>query len=269
MKPCFTPASLAAAFAALALVSAASAQTIILQSDFNAYSTAGNADPGAPWNQVFDSDNGSAEIDVVADASNWFGSGTGNQILRLLDTTNTAGLRLAAHSLASTANVVTLTFRFYEPSGVNGTPLNVRLGGGSNDGDADVAFNIGFDSGNTNSGSYSLNTVNTVTIVANNSTSMVNYHFAGGPQTVNSLSYDLYINGVLRRDNFGKGGTFADGSALTALRFTTFSGGFSQDFYIDDVLLVSGAPIPEPSSAAALLGLAAGGFAATRRRRYA
>lgn len=70
MKPRFATASLTTVATVFAFAPAVSAQTTILTDNFEAHSTTGNADPGAPWNQVFDSDNGSADINVVLDDTN-------------------------------------------------------------------------------------------------------------------------------------------------------------------------------------------------------
>lgn len=253
-----------AAAAVACACSTLTAQTVLFSDSFNSY--APGALPSTNWGSV--TQNGSTTLlAVLADSgsllpANTFGEGTANQILRVLDTSTSDLTRMDRRDLSF--QVATLSFDFYESSGVSGTPWRVFFGLNATSPTSNNSFRIDFNNGN--SGAYSLDTVHRVDIAVNTSSSAVSYGTSG---SVASLSYDLWIDGAfVQNGGLLSGSTFVGGANMTAFRFLTDSGGASQEVYIDNVTLFDGAhvglPIPEPSSLA-LAGIAvfAGGF---RRR---
>ncbi|MDP0494705.1 MAG: hypothetical protein Q7Q73_00725 [Verrucomicrobiota bacterium JB024] len=244
--------------ASLFTVSAVSAQSVIFSDNFGSYTL--NEPLSSPWGSVTPNPTQpDAAVEVVLDTGDYFGAGTSNQILHVLDTSSTWLTRADMRGLSF--NVATLSFDFYEVAGVSGTPWRVSFGLDSSS--AGNIFQATLDSGNP--GSYSLNAKHTFQMVVNTSTSNVDY----AETTLNSMHYDLWIDGELVTSNAAAEtipSGFVPGSNMTAFRFTTGSSSLSQEIYIDNVLLTEGAVIPEPSSLA-WLGFAGLSVLALRHRR--
>lgn len=233
---------LASLFAAVSL----SGQTTLFSDDFSSY-TAGQP-ISTPWGSVFPNPSESdAKIEVELDGGNLFSQGTSNQILHVLDESATFRTRADIRDLSY--QVATLNLTFYEVSGVTGTPWRISFGLNSSS-SGNTAFMVTLNDGNP--GSYSLDAVHTAQIVVNTSNSSVAYEGTN----VGSLNYDLWIDGILVTDEGGliSGSAITAGTDLTAFRFTTDSGGLSQEIFVNNVTLYEGAVIPEPSTLAYLFG---------------
>ncbi|MGE9295065.1 MAG: hypothetical protein ACQKBV_02080 [Puniceicoccales bacterium] len=107
-----------------------------------------------------------------------------------------------------------------------------------------------------NPGSYSLDAAHRVQIVINSSTDAVSY--AG--TSVASMGYQLWIDGDLVTPNGSIASNFISGftagDSMTAFRFTTDTGGMSQEIYIDNLTPCNGAVVLEPSTRALIAGCA-------------
>ena len=223
------------------LTSTLAAQTVLFEDNFNSYTV--DEPISSPWGSVTPNPSvADAKLEVVQDTSDLFGQGTSNQVLHVLDQSDTERTRGDIRDLSF--DVATLTFDFYEVAGVTGTPFRIGIGLNSSS-YTSTAFLINLQDGNP--GSYTQDAVHKIQIVVNTSASGVDYYQSNN---VASLTYDLWIDGVLVTDNGGlsDGSTIAAGTDLTAFRFTTDTGGLSQEMYIDNLKLYDGAFIPEPST---------------------
>ncbi len=162
-----------------------SAQTPLFSDDFSSYT------PGqplsAPWGSVTPNPTESdAAVEVVLDTGDYFGEGTSNQILKVLDESATYLTRADMRGLEF--QVATLSFDFYEIAGVDGTPWRISFG--LNASSAGNLFQATLNSGSP--GSYSLNAKHTFQMVVNTSTANVAYQ----DTTLNSMHYDMWIDGI-------------------------------------------------------------------------
>lgn len=236
------------------------AQAILFSDDFDAY-TAGEPLPTGPWGSVTPNTiEADAAMEVVYDSGDYFGQGTSNKVLHVLDETSSSNTRADLANLSF--QVATLEFDFYETSDASGAPWRISFG--LNSSGAGNVFQVTLNSGNP--GSYSLDAMHKVQIVVNSSTETVNY----ADTSVASMHYDLWIDGVIVTDegstsNIPSG--FVAGDSMTAFRFTTDSGGMSQEIYADNLTLYGSAVIPEPSSYALTSGLLGIAMLARRRRK--
>lgn len=275
MKPSTTEKNRVASLLACACLAAASAtaQTTIFSNNFET-DTVGQRPTGFT---NFSDNNTTTFVRVNTDSSNFFGAGTSNKMLRLADTVNSASLEARAQGITGGATVATLKFDLYEPSGALNSPIFLHIGNGDLSADAtrftqvqlrdgNLILNTGFPNGGPLE--YSLATKVGVTIVANNSLSAVVYAgLDGNSRSLAADTTDVWINNTLSisATAYATHG-LANDTVLNSFHFRTFTSDF-QEIFIDNVIFAAGAPIPEPASFAALGGLAAIGFAVTRRRR--
>ncbi|WP_309380844.1 PEP-CTERM sorting domain-containing protein [Cerasicoccus frondis] len=237
-----------------------SAQTTLFTDNFDSY-TPGETLPSVSWGSVNPSTSSSdAAMEVVLDAGDFFGQGTSNQVLHILDESGSQNTRADAANLSF--QVATLEFDFYEVGGVSGTPWRISFG--LNSSGVGNVFQATLNSGNP--GSYSLDAAHKAQIVVNSSTETVFY----GGTSIASMQYQLWIDGVLVTANGGTASNFISGftagDSMTAFRITTDTSGLSQEMYIDNVTLYDGAVIPEPSTWALITGLVVGCALIFRRR---
>ncbi len=246
------------------------AQTILFSDNFESY-TADSPLTGPKWSSITTATN--ATLDVVLDdgsplsPADSFGQGTSNKILQVRDTTNTGSTRMDATGM--NFQVATLSFFYYESSAVNGTKFRLTLGENNNTRE-NYAFQATFNGGvlsdldNTFAAAYSQDTLHRVDMVVNTSNSAVSYN--DGSDSVASLTFDIWIDGVLKGNNIAvvSGSTVytEGGNDMTTFRFSTDYSGLSREAYLDDVYLFEGADIshqiPEPEQAALwLVGLSA------------
>ncbi len=186
-----------------------------------------------------------AWLEVAADEGNLFGEGTTNRVLTVRDRSDTAQVNLHA-KLKGTADVVTASFDFVEPSDSEGGPVIFRVGTGRNE-LSELAVNLLIRDGRIEPGTqdaYAVGDKHRVTIVVNNSPDTVNY----GTTSVPSQHYDVYVDGqaVLTARPFDtQEGSLAPGAVLDALRLLTYSGVTKdQAFLIDNVEVKTGAHAP-------------------------
>lgn len=195
-----------------------------------------------------------AYIVVDKDTGNLFGQGTNNQVLHVFDNSSTALTRADVNSnnvAGLSFDLATLKFDFYETSAYSGTGWTISFGLTSS-ATASTAFQIVLNSGSP--GGYALNALHTAQIVVNTSASSVSYNSV----SLDSLKYDLWIDGVRVTNNgsLSAGSAFAAGDAMTAFRFTTTTAGLSQEIFVDNLSLINGAVVPEPSTLSLVLGCA-------------
>lgn len=196
--------------------------------------------------------------------------GSPNQYGEFFDTTTGTGLRVLSPSYTEASNAVTtFQFDFYEPTGGGdggltfGYSLNDQLN--SSNSRARVNLDDGAITGltTTNTNTYSLDTVYTVYMILNDTTSAVAY--AGGTLAASTADIWLQASGGSAYLAGSVGVVNAQDSDYS-VGFTTFSGTL-QNVNIDNVSLSEGAAaIPEPSTSA-LIALCGCGFLFFRRRR--
>lgn len=261
---------------AISIALAGSAHAALLSDDFE-NDTLGGLPDSPPWNGGTAVDSGST-LEVVADAADVFGLGVTNQAVRLDDDAGgSSNLLLGAAGLGG-SDVVTLSFDYFETddSSLANDFFVIRLGQNDGSGDANTIFDFQINEGNITadstsgdesvSNAYSSGEAVRFTIVANNSTSSESYTGFGGTTTsVASATADIYIDGVLVFDDATSKNTVAAGNSFDTLRFLSFNFNQSPDVLIDNVLLVDGAVIPEPTSVAAVSLL---GLCMLRRRQH-
>ncbi|PAW76513.1 MAG: hypothetical protein B9S32_14800 [Verrucomicrobia bacterium Tous-C9LFEB] len=225
-----------------ALCRPVSAATLIFSEDFESYTVGNELVSNEKWGSVTSSPTGTL-LTATADPSAVFHNGTTNKYLRISDTSNAALTRLDSKP-SSAFQLATLSLDFYEPSGVNGTYWNISFPG-----TASIDFNGG--QIRINSGTYStvypIDATHHLDIVINNTTAAEIY----GINSVASGTFDLWIDNVLILDNYALNST--TGTDLTKFVFSTSSGSYSQEMWIDNVSLYSGIAVPEPSAVHLLL----------------
>jgi hypothetical protein len=208
-------------------------------------------------------------FDVVTDSSNIFSSDS-NQYAEMTATGLTSAPNVNSYADATTPASETgqLSFSFYDPSTAThaGFGWSLRIGS-LNAGNSNTAFGIFINDGSlvlsdgtgVNYGdvitTYTQDAVQQLDIVFNNSISSLDY----GTGVVASGTMDVYLNGVLVGDDLAGSGGLAIGETIGNINFTAKTSEetpFSGTLYLDDLSLNSSIAIPEPSSAALLLGLA-------------
>ncbi|MCC5850014.1 MAG: PEP-CTERM sorting domain-containing protein [Verrucomicrobia bacterium] len=263
MKYCKNWKQTLACMTLIALVPLASVEAnIIFSDDFEAQTI--GVSPGSPWSSV--EEPGNIEIRVREDDSNLFGLGTDNQILQLSKTTGGDAGLIRANSIDDATTLATLDMNFYHPASDGRIVLRLSSGGSGNIFAGDTAFQLDmadgivtvFDGSTNLSGNYQMDTLNSLSVVANSSNVSTTY----GGKTLAANSADIWLNGNLLID----GGVQRNqqGQILDRLSFHIFGGETDVNFYVDDIQLQNVA-IPEPGTLV-LLGFAFGLIMYFRRR---
>lgn len=210
-----------------------------------------NAPPTSPWQAG--ANQAGATQNVEADISDRFGLGTTNNILRVTDTTSSFSTSVRAVGLTGSSNVVTLSFNYYEPSGVNGTPWSVRFGNAGFDSDTNTLATITFNNGTigATSSAYSLDAPHRIDLVLNNSGAAINDY--SGTFDLPNRTYAVWVDGNRVIANNGMtAGVMTSNQLITSFHLRTFTASLSQEVYADNFYLFSGATIgqaiPEPSA---------------------
>jgi len=243
-----SPALLAVALASM-LLSRASASTVIFSEDFESYAAGANLSTNAKWGSV--SANAPNFLTVKEDTGNIFGLGTANRYLDASDTSPVELTRMDAKP-SSPFQFATLEMDIYEPANISGTYWGVAVAN---------AFSAQFNGGGIRTtgagayipGLYTVDAEHHLSITFNNTASTQTYD---GGNSVASRTFDLWIDGVLVIDNAAFTGAVAAGTDLASFNLTTSSGSYSQEMYVDNIVLTT---IPEPSS----VGLAVISFLGT------
>ncbi|MET0263478.1 MAG: PEP-CTERM sorting domain-containing protein [Rariglobus sp.] len=274
----------------LALSLTAAHAATILTENFNSYTPGvlptgpapgiwANPSPG-----IID-DNDSLFTRVVTDTTNRFGQGTSNQYLRLADTSNAnsaLNYNLAIND-KPIGQVGTLSFNFYDPSGDgaqgNGWLLRIGTGAGNGatafglflmNGQLRVATTNNVEPNSTAFATYALDTVHSLTVFFNSSSSAVSY----GTNSLAANTMDVWLNGTIIATGLARSGGTVGDQTIDSFGFTrkvsgTAGSDFVGELLLDNIAAYSGvetSAIPEPSSIA-LLGGAGVMFAALLRRR--
>jgi hypothetical protein len=277
-----------------ALLAVTSQAATIVTDSFNSYSpgaiTTGSspqvwATPGVGAGTV---DNGTDLTSrITTDTGNLFGKGTSNQYLKLSDTSNsnTADNLNLGINPTTIGEVGTISFDFYSPTttGSQGEGFLFRIGtlvgnGAStfglfiNNGQLRNATTSNLTPAGSAFATYSLNTVQSLTIVFNSSASTLNYN--GGSLAAGKM--DVYLNGTIVGTALDGAGGFAGlQKTNAAVGFTRkTNGNTANDFvgtlYVDNLNVYSGfepSAIPEPATTAAIAGAAMLLGAVVMRRR--
>lgn len=250
----------------------------VFSDDFSSgvFSNWDNVDAGA-------NDPATTDLNVLTDSGDLFGEGTGNQFAQFIDQLNNDTVFIGKGEALT--NVATYQFDFIDTTGTasdRGVAFRMDQSTSSSSTDDYVqvivqsgSFNIRSGSANNTFGSYLPNTEYRLTIIANNSGSAINNYF--GTNSLADDSYAVWLTPVGGASLLIKGDAVfdqtSDINAFTSVAAQTFSGATGVNFYMDNVGAFSGvevsglAPVPEPSTYAALLGALALGFVVYRRRR--
>lgn len=213
-------------------------------------------------------------VAIRSDTSNYFGQGSSYkyvQFSKLQPSSYSSSVNLEARNLFEAHSVITLSFTYYEPT-LSGEPEPFRIYlGKDGSGGTNLAGMINFRNGSVGSADdvYDLDSPIRFDIVINNSNSSYVYE----DNTLNSASIDVYVEGIkiLTNAEFTKTGNSYLGD-ISSIRF--FYASDSTNTRVNDILLgeiavfegaVIGAPIPEPTTAAALLGILITGGLLVRR----
>lgn len=221
---------------------------------------------------------------VTTDTENYFGRGTSNQYLSIVDNSNANGAsgQVLSTNGYSMGTIGTVAFNFYQPATTTqGTGWIVRLGSSAgntttnfalymNNGTLSVATGAGVAVGAT-LGTYSLDTAHALTVFFNNSASSTSY----SDRTLTSGTFDVYLDGTLVGSYLTGSGGGTTGTNITNFNIThsastTQASDFMGALYIDDFATYSGinlSAIPEPSTFTLLAGSAALALGCMRRRR--
>lgn len=276
----------------LSATAATSSQAAVLFSEtFDSYTTGSSLTTAnsAKWLASYNETNVATDI-VQTDTKNYLGGGAGNKVAQISQLTASASnAQIASTTTTSFGVTGQLSFDFSIPlytdvsgssaynstSGLNGMIL--RLGTAANNGGSafgllirsdglvglsDASFNTTTALSNAN---LSAATKYTLTIVYNNSSSLLSY--SGG--SVAATSMDVYLNGVLVGHNLSNGGSVAANTALTSFSFTNKSTANVLSLYVDNILItdtITAGAIPEPGTIAMLAGLGSLSFALVVRR---
>lgn len=251
--------------------------TALMSDDFNSYAT-GVLPTGAKWLTV--GDNGTTQLArVTTDANNHFQQGTSNQYLTLSYTVPTATVATITDVSPKTL-IGQVSFNFYDIQDASPSGSGYFLRIGNSNANGNTAFAIGMKEGSiylaTGAGispaatpfvTYSMGTLNSISIVFNNA-SATSYDYGTG-LSVAAGTMDVWLNNVLVGDNLSYA---ASGLALDTLldniNFTAKGTTFNNSMEIDDVIFSNTATIPEPHSQSYfLLGAALCGFWQMLRRR--
>lgn len=235
--------------------------------DFESVDASGG--PVSPSGTIWDGDvfaGTGNTLEVIEDSANLLGAGTSNQIAHLADVSTSQRVTLYANNALGTADdVVTLSFDFYEPSGVNGGDLFIRLrDNGTRLVDARFDDGTAADNGGNVTGAYSQDAALTFYIVANNSGSTVSY---GGTDVAND-TYDIWVDSGSGASVIVNDAPFRDsgGSFFNDLEIGMFTSQASQEVYLDNLNVTAGVVIPEPAS---LVFMGLGGLLMLSRSRRA
>jgi hypothetical protein len=118
--------------------------------------------------------------------------------------------------------------------------------------------------------SYSSATRFNLTMFYNNSDSAIDLTAHNGPASLGSHKWALYVDGTLKSSALAEKSSQTYGSSFGfAWLSGTSAGANAMDFQLDNIEFTNISAIPEPSSAAALIGSGALGFVAFGRRRRA
>lgn len=236
--------------------------------NFNSYSD-GTLPTGTAWTSV--TDNGTTQLTRIAtDTANLFQQGTANKALYLNFTVG--GSTVASITDVSTGTTTgQVSFNFYDPkdTGAAGSGYFFRIGTGN--ANSVTNFAVGLKEGSlyiatgssiapaaTAFATYSTDTLNSLSIVFNSSTSLLTY---GDNITVASGKMDIWLNGVLVGDDLDYAGNVALGTSLDNVNITTKGSTFSNSLYIDDLTFTNTIAIPEPGSiTCVLIGLTLCGY---------
>ena len=258
--------------------------------DFSTY--AAGSTLGSPWTQSVPDNGGTLLYRVATDSSDVFGQGATNQYLSISDTVGgTPNLQFyyASSSIAGTSGQ--FSFSFYDPqvtslaTSTNNSGMMLRLGTSTSGAAGNTTSPFGFFVYNggvyTNSvglatidktrllATYSFATAHTLTVVYNNGTAGVSYD--NGARSVAAGTFDVWLDGSVVATGLGKFNNNASTAAIGNVTINGQSSG-SVGYYLDNVAISSAitvSSIPEPASAADLLGAGVLGVAALRRRRRA
>ncbi|HEY9249933.1 MAG TPA: hypothetical protein VIO38_12415 [Rariglobus sp.] len=240
--------------------------------------------PGTGSNVI--DDNSTLFTRVTTDTGNLFGQGTGNQYLRIADTSNANNALNYNLVIKDTTigQVGTLAFNFYDPSGdsAQGNGWLLRLG--TSAGNSTTAFGLYLMNGqlrvattnnvepnSTAFATYALDTAHSLVIYFNSSSSAVSY----GEHTLAANTMDVWLNGSIAATALARSGGSTGDQTIDSFGFTRkVSSNTSSDFVgtllVDDLNAYSGvelSAIPEPASFAMLGGIGALVCALTLRRR--
>lgn len=277
---------------ALVLAAAAASSSFAgsFSDDFSSY-TAG-ATLGSPWTQSVPDNNGTLLYRVTADSGNVFGQGAANQYLSISDTlSGNPNLQFYYASSSISGSSGQLSFSFYDPqlttvaTSTNNSGMMLRLGTSTAGAAGNTTSPFGFFVYNggiyTNSAglatidktrvlaTYSFTAAHTLTVVYNNGTTGVSYD--NGARSVAASTFDVWLDGNVVATGLGK---FNNNTSTAAIGNVTINGQPSGTvgYYLDNIAISSAitvSSIPEPASAAALLGAGVLGVAALGRRRRA
>jgi hypothetical protein len=273
---------LLACFIGLSLTAATSSYaTVLFSENFDSYTsgvtpTAANS---AKWLTSYNQTSVAADI-VQTDINNYLGSGTTNKVVQISQlSANASNAQLASTTTTSFGTTGQLSFDFTIPLSTEISPASnaynstngldgiiLRMGTAAGNGTSAfgllirsnglVALSDGtFNTPTTlTNASLSLTTKYNLTIVYNNSSSLLTY--TGG--SVAATSMDVYLNGVLVGDDLTHGGSVAADTALSSFSFTNKSTSNVLSLYVDNILVtdtITAGAIPEPSTVAVLAGL--------------
>ncbi len=250
------PPSLITIFALAVTTVAARAATVIFSEDFESYTVNSNLVTNTKWGSV--SANSPNFLTIKQDTGNIFGLGTTNQYLDVSDT-STELTRMDAKP-TSGFQFATLELDFYETPGFTGAYWGVSLtnafplqlnGGGIR--------TIG--SGAYTPDLYTVGVLHRLSLTFNNTTSTQTYN---GSNSLASQTFDVWIDGILVIDNAAFTGAAVAGTDLSTFSLSTPSSAFSQEMYIDNIVLTA---IPEPSSVSLAIASLAGVFCMYRWSR--
>lgn len=258
--------------------------SVLYSEDFEGYTVDACVPTGASakWSTYFlataqATDNGT---DLLGRVKTGPAFGVNSKYLMLQDTNATTGMSLASSTSTNFGTTGQLSMSFYSPSGMvnQGDGWLLRLGTIYNN--SSTAFGLFIENGSiyaattsniTQAASalatYSLDTANTLSIVYNNSTSLLTYD--GG--TVASGKMDVWLNGSLVGNDLAGIGNLAIGTALANFNFTAKAAAgpipdFEGTLYVDNIEVNSIATIPEPRTAI-LAGMALIGLLLVHRRQ--
>lgn len=261
---------------ALCSLSATHAANVVFD-DFNEYSLGELPVGPAPdiWATALQNEFRSTTIEQDANAI--FGHGTSNRFLNLTATRGSGGQSLTSINNTNFGTTAQISFQFYSPSNAdryaNGWIL--RIGGGTSNGSTAFALSVqngglylytgnSIDRATDPFATYSLDTLNSLIIVLNNSTESIEY--AGGSLLAQTM--DVWLNNERVGHGLSSTGNVAAGTELQNVNFTS-KADFRGVLYVDDFAISNTIMIPE-SGSLSLIGAAFASIAILlhiRRRR--
>ncbi|QYY34339.1 hypothetical protein [Ruficoccus sp. ZRK36] len=249
--------------------------TVMFEESFDEY-TAGQTIPhGTPtdnWNGVssvitFDAENDSSQIFP----------GTDNKYALLSGSNIASQAVISTNTFANTSTTGQMSFDFYTPESSSWSSsdyLILRVGTSSSNSSTAFALLINkgviYSSAETYVGkgdelaTYSTDTVNSLTIVFNNSSSELDY----SGQTIAAGTIDVYLNNqLIGQDIPNNSGGLAQDTPIGMFNFNP-KAGFSGEIYLDNIEVNSAISIPESSTAGWLALVILPITIATLRKRY-